>query len=123
MGFITINGQSVHTSSISLSGTCTASSTITTPPLGTTTYITSPGYITPTKSTYHLMGEDIEVYGFHDFNTSITISLISTIGWKYYEELKKNNVTFSTELGDILEQRYKVYVREQKINSILETKQ
>ena len=112
MGYITINGQSVHTSSISTGTTTTTTGTY-----------TSPYYTTATlKSFYHLMGEDIEVEGFTDVNIASTIALINTLGWKYYEELKKNNVTFSTDLESILEQRYKVYVRDQKINSILETK-
>ena len=116
MGYITINGQSVHTSSIATTGGLSTGTTT------TGTYTTS-YYTTATlKSFYHLMGEDIEVEGFTDLNIASTIALINTLGWKYYEELKKNNVTFSTDLEYILEQRYKVYVREQKINSILETK-
>jgi hypothetical protein len=68
------------------------------------------------------LGEDITVEGHQDVNVAQTISLINCIGWKYYEEIQKQGVSFYGELKVILEQKYKAYARDQKINNILETK-
>jgi len=124
MGFVNIGAHAVHTSSLSgssgsigITGTSLSGSTITTTSTGYSTYT-----IQPSKVTYHLLGEDITVEGHQDVNVAQTISLINCIGWKYYEEIQKQGVSFYGELKVILEQKYKAYARDQKINNILETK-
>ena len=128
MGFVNIGGHTVHTSalsgSIGLTGSSgsigvsgyTSNSTLTTGS-AYSTYT-----IQPSKVTYHLLGEDITVEGYSDANVAQTIALINCIGWKYYEEIQKQGLSFGGELKEILEQRYKTHTRDQKINNILETK-
>jgi hypothetical protein len=56
-------------------------------------------------------------------NTSTTLRMISTLnilGKPYYDELKKNNVSFSNEIEDFLKQKFKILERDTKIDSILE---
>jgi len=129
MGFVNINGHTVHTSalsgSIGVTGSSgsigvsgyTSNSTLTTTGSANSTYT-----IQPQKVTYHLLGEDISIDGHSDANVAQTIALINCIGWKYYEEIQKQGVSFMGELKEILEQRYKTHTRDQKINNILETK-
>jgi len=110
MGFVNINGYKIHTSSLSFSSGTTGH-TITT----TGAYFQSP------KTTYHLLGEDIIVSDPPNLNVGMTIATINCIGWKYFEELKKQGIQYGDELMEILEQRYKIYCRDRKINNILET--
>jgi hypothetical protein len=129
MGFVNIGGHTVHTSalsgSIGVTGSSgsigvsgyTSNSTLTTTGSAYSTYTTL-----SQKTTYHLLGEDISIDGYSDVNVAQTIALINCIGWKYYEEIQKQGVSFSGELKVILEQRYKTHTRDQKINNILETK-
>lgn len=130
MGFININGHNVHTSSIS--GIGLTGSTITTSSgyfgltgstITTGTITTSSGYYTANaigyKSSYNLMGEDIEVNGYQDPHVAHLIASINVLGWKYYEEFKKQHIDISDSLLTILEKRYKSYQREQKIDNII----
>ena len=57
------------------------------------------------------------------YGTSFNIVMISTLnilGKPYYDELKKNNVSFSNEIEDFLKQKIKILERNTKIDSILE---
>jgi len=118
MGFVNINGHTIHTSALSGSIGVTGSSGS----IGVSGYSHSTYTIQPQKVTYHLLGENITFDGRQDANVAQTIALINCIGWKYYEEIQKQGVSFSGELKVILEQRYKTHTRDQKINNILETK-
>jgi hypothetical protein len=109
MGFI--RHQKNSSGSIGVSG-YTSNSTLTTTGSAMSTYTL--------QTTYHLLGEDIKVEGHADHNIAQTISLINCIGWKYYEEIQKQGISFSGELKEILEQRYKSHTRDQKINNILD---
>lgn len=132
MGFVNINGQTIHTSalsgSIGLTGSSgsigvsgyTSNSTLTTTGSAGNAGAYSTYTIQPQKTTYHLLGEDISVDGYTDVNVAQTIALINCIGWKYYEEIQKQGVSFMGELKEILEQKYKAYSRDQKINNILD---
>ena len=48
------------------------------------------------------------------------ISTLNVLGKPYYDELKKNNVSFSNEIEDFLKQKFKILERDTKIDSILE---
>jgi hypothetical protein len=122
MGFVNINGHTVHTSALSGSIGVTGSSGGVSGYSNSTLTTTGTYTIQPQKVTYHLLGEDISIDGHSDANVAQTIALINCIGWKYYEEIQKQGVSFSGELKVILEQRYKTHTRDQKINNILETK-
>jgi len=72
------------------------------------------------KVKYHILGEDIEVSGYLDGTTAMIISTLNVLGKPYYDELKKNNVSFCNEIEDFLKQKFKILERDNKIDSILE---
>jgi len=72
------------------------------------------------KIKYHILGEDVEVSGYIDATTAMMISTLNILGKPYYDELKKNNVSFSNEIEDFLKQKFKILERDTKIDSILE---
>ena len=72
------------------------------------------------KTKYHILGEDVEVSGYIDGTTAMMISTLNVLGKPYYDELKKNNVSFSNEIEDFLKQKFKILERDTKIDSILE---
>jgi hypothetical protein len=72
------------------------------------------------KTKYHILGEDVEVSGYIDGTTAMMISTLNILGKPYYDELKKNNVSFSNEIEDFLKQKFKILERDTKIDSILE---
>ena len=90
------------------------------------TTVSSPGLYgtsfntTIAKTKYHILGEDVEVSGYIDGTTAIMISTLNVLGKPYYDELKKNNVSFSNEIEDFLKQKFKILERDTKIDSILE---
>lgn len=94
-----------------------SNSNITYPFAGTTTNHNTISY---QKSTYVLMDEEITIEGYSDFQIAQTIALINCLGWKYYEEIRKQKVSFTEELKVILESKYKVYLRENKLDHILD---
>lgn len=132
MGFVNINGQSVHTSSITpVFGTSSSSSILT---IGTNSSITTLNggqYLTwggstmnysINKTTYHVLGEDIEVDDYGDPHLAIAISTLNVLGRPFYEELKKNKISFPQEMDEFIQQRLKVLERDMKIESIIENK-
>lgn len=72
------------------------------------------------KTKYHILGEDVEVSGYIDGTTAMMISTLNVLGKAYYDELKKNNVSFSNEIEDFIKQKFKILERDNKIDSILE---
>lgn len=70
------------------------------------------------KCTYHILGEDVEVSGYVDGTTAMIISTLNVLGKPFYDELKKNKVSFSDEIEDYL----KVKFRDIKIETILNDK-
>jgi len=77
---------------------------------------------TISKAKYHILGEDVEVDGYIDGTTAMMIATLNVLGKPYYDELKKNNVSFSREIEEYLNTRFKVMERDSKIDSILEEK-
>lgn len=77
---------------------------------------------TVSKTKYHILGEDVEVSGYIDGTTAMMISTLNVLGKPYYDELKKNNVSFSNEIEDFLKQKFKILQREDRIDSILDEK-
>lgn len=71
------------------------------------------------KTKYHILGEDVEVSGYIDGTTAMMISTLNVLGKPFYDELKKNNVSFSNEIEDFLKQKFKILERDTKIDSIL----
>ena len=139
MGFVNIGGQTVHTSAIgapvfgtpsisssvgnsgiiSISGT---NSSITTSTLSSGQYLTLGGSTmnySINKTTYHVLGEDIEVDGYGDPYLAVAISTLNILGKPFYDELKKNNITLPSEIEEYLEVKFKILERDRKIKEIL----
>jgi len=74
------------------------------------------------KTNYHILGEEVEVSGYIDGTTAMMISTLNVLGKPYYDELKKNNVSFSNEIEDFIKQKFKILQREDRIDSILDEK-
>jgi hypothetical protein len=84
---------------------------------GNINYVTT-GY-SFTKSKYHILGEEFEIDGYLDVTTAIMISTLNVLGKPFYEELKKNNVSFSDDMDKFIQKRLKVLDRDKKIDSII----
>ena len=70
--------------------------------------------------TYYCLGEEIIVKNsFSDKELAIYLSLITMLGIGLYAELKKNNISFYGSVKDFLEIKYKAWLREKKIDDIL----
>jgi hypothetical protein len=68
------------------------------------------------------MGEEIKVQGYKKLDIAMCLASIESNGWKYYESLIKNEVTFEGNIGEHLERLYHQYCRDKKIESILDGK-
>lgn len=71
------------------------------------------------KTTYHILGEDVEVDGYKDFTTALYISMINVAGREYYEEVKKQGLKFSEQIDNAIQKRLTIYEREKKLNTLL----
>jgi hypothetical protein len=139
MGFVNIAGQTVHTSAIgapvfgtpsisssvgnsgviNISGT---NSSITTSTLSSGQYLTWGGSTmnySINKTTYRVLGEDIEVDGYGDPHLAVAISTLNVLGKPFYDELKKNNLNLPSEIEEYLEIKFKILERDRKIKEIL----
>jgi hypothetical protein len=145
MGFVNIGGQTVHTSAIgtpifgtpSVSGTLISgtgssgtlivsgtNSNITTS-TGNGQYLIYGGntmnYTISSKTTYHILGEDIQIDGYSDPNLAVIISTLNVLGKPFYDELKKNNITLHKDIEEYLELKFKILERDRKIKDILKS--
>jgi|LakMenEpi03Aug12_release.lakeMendotaPanAssembly.Ray.scaffolds.fasta_scaffold168007_2 hypothetical protein len=115
--------KSTSTSTITSNSTSTISisnnsgGTLTTSSGGNVNYVTT-GY-SFTTAKYHILGEDFETNGYLDGTTVIMISTLNVLGKPFYEELKKNNVSFPNDMDEFIQQRLKVLDRDKKIDSII----
>ena len=66
------------------------------------------------KTTYYILGEYVEVKGWQDPYVTMAISTLNILKKPYYEELKKNNFRFPTEIEDYL----KIAFRDDLIDEI-----
>ena len=101
-----------------------AGSVITT--TGTTTgnwLYSSSGFNSSIKNTakYNILGEDIEFPNLiQDIQVGINLSLINLLGKTYYDELKKNGVSFVSEIDKVLKEKLKIHERDKKISTIID---
>lgn len=140
MGFVNIGGQTVHTSAIGapVFGTPSISNSVgnsgiisisgTNSTITTSTTLSSGQYLTwggstmnysMNKTTYHVLGEDIEVDGYGDQYLAVAISTLNVLGKPFYDELKKNNINLPSEIEEYLEVKFKILERDRKIKDIL----
>jgi len=141
MGFVNIGGQTVHTSAIGapVFGTPSISSSVgnsgiinisgTNSSITTSTLSSSGQYLVyggstinyTNKTTYHVLGEDVQVEGYGDPNLSVVISTLNVLGKPFYDQLKKNNISLPTEIEEYLEVKLKILERDRKIKDILKS--
>jgi len=124
MGFVNINGIQVHTSNIGVGGTGSTGSywaggtwsagTITTSGVPGITYT-----IQPQKTTYHILGKDVEVDGYKDYTVSMIIATINVLGKSYYDEIKKQRISLPKEIEEYLDREFLILERDRKIGSII----
>lgn len=88
----------------------------------TSTTTTNTFTATVSKTTYNVLGEDVEVEGIRDGLVAMNIALINIHGRKYYEELKKQNIYFHGDLDDAIQRRLTIIDRDQKIDSVVNDK-
>jgi hypothetical protein len=131
MGFVNIGGQTVHTSAIGtpIFGTPSTTLTISGTNSNITTTTNSNGqYLvyggstlnyTVNKTTYHVLGEDIQVESYIDPNLAVVISTLNVLGKPFYDELKKNNITLPLEIEKYLDRKFLILERDRKINDVL----
>ncbi len=127
MGFVNINGSNVHTSSIYTGTTSSIYGTGSNVTISSGSNITVSnssgnfvGYsIQPQKTTYHILGEDLEVEGWLDSNVAMIISIINVLGKPYYDELKKQQVSLPKEIEKFLESKFIVLERDRKIDEVI----
>lgn len=112
----TSNSTSNSASTISISNS--NSSTLTTTTTGGNLNYVTTGY-SFTTAKYHILGEDFETNGYLDGTTAVMISTLNVLGKPFYEELKKNNVSFPNDMDEFIQQRLKVLDRDKKIDSII----
>jgi len=71
------------------------------------------------KTTYHILGEDIEFDGYGDTNIAVIISTLNVLGKPFYDQLKKNNICLPSKIEEYLEVKFKILERDRKIKDIL----
>ena len=117
-GFIAANISNLSSGTVTINGNTTTTTTISNPYIFNQPFI---GYsAVVNKTTYYFMGEEIEVDGYKSLDIAMVLASIESMGWKYYESLIRNEVTFTNEILKHLERLYKQHNREQKIDNILE---
>lgn len=129
MSFVNIGGNNVHTSALSGSIGITGSATGVVSISGTNSITTTSNqYLvyggstinySLQSTTYHVLGEDIEVSGYADSSLALAISTLNVLGKPFYDELKKNKISFPKEIEDYLEVKFKILERDRKINDVL----
>lgn len=99
--------------------------------LGTSSNITSTissgllvysgGSISIPKSKYHILGEDYEINNssYSDPYLAITIATLNVLKRPFWEELKKQSIKFDQDLEEFIEERLKIYDRDEKLESLL----
>jgi len=71
------------------------------------------------KTTYNILGEDIEVDGYTDTNVAVIISTLNILGKPFYDQLKINNICLPSKIEEYLEVKFKILERDRKIKDIL----
>lgn len=86
----------------------------------TTNSILNTSILNPISNRYNILGEEVDLE-ITDYNGSfaITIATLNVLGRPFYEELKKQPISLSNEVIEIIERRLIITERERKINSVI----
>lgn len=69
---------------------------------------------------YNILGEEVDLeIGDYNGSFAITIATLNVLGRPFYEELKKQPISLSNEVIEIIERRLIITERERKINSVI----
>jgi hypothetical protein len=71
---------------------------------------------------YNILGVDVELNEYFDISVALYLSMMNMLGYRFYYELKKNNITFSEEIENIILQRIKVLNRDDHIEKLVNDK-
>lgn len=112
--------NTTNTTSTTTTLTSNSGAILTTSNSGNINYVTT-GY-SAISTIYHILGEDFETSNYLDGTTAVMISTLNVLGRPFYEELKKNKISFPQEMDEFIQQRLKVLERDMKIESIIENK-
>jgi hypothetical protein len=78
--------------------------------------------ISNTKTTYHVLGEDVQVSnsnGYKDITLVTNIATLNVLGKPFLDELHKNGTYFPNEIEEYLEKKFKWLERDKKIDNII----
>ena len=74
------------------------------------------------KSKYIVFDQEVEIDGYLDTNTAMVVSLINLLGKPYYDEIKKQGISFDCKIENVMLENFKIHERDKKINTILDGK-
>lgn len=72
-----------------------------------------------TKTKYFVFGEEVEIDAAPDSELAITISTLNVLGKPFYEQLKKQNITFPDVIEEVIQRNLLTIDRENKIDQII----
>lgn len=72
------------------------------------------------KARYIVFDQEVEIDGNLDTNTAMIISLINLLGKPYYDEIKKQGISFDNKIENVMLENFKIHERDKKINTILD---
>lgn len=122
MSFSSLNIHKGSTSSTYSSGCIifgTNSNTTTT--ISGSSLVYSGGTIGIAKTKYHILGEDYEIKNssYTDPYLAITIATLNVLKRPFWEEIKKQSIKFDNDLENFIEERLKIYDRDEKLETLL----
>jgi hypothetical protein len=86
----------------------------------TTSSILNTSILNPISNRYNILGEEVDLeIGDYNGSFAITIATLNVLGRPFYEELKKQPISLSNEVIEIIERRLIITERERKINSVI----
>lgn len=71
------------------------------------------------KTTFVILGEELEVEGYIDMLTPLVIASLNVLGKPYWLELKKQNIHIDSKIEAFIEERITILDRDKKIDDIL----
>lgn len=86
----------------------------------TTSSVLNTSVLNSISNRYNILGEEVDLdISDHNGSFAITISTLNVLGRPFYEELKKQPISLSNEVIEIIERRLIITERERKINSVI----
>ena len=86
----------------------------------TTSSVLNTSVLNSISNRYNILGEEVDLdISDHNGSFAITIATLNVLGRPFYEELKKQPISLSNEVIEIIERRLIITERERKINSVI----